>query len=338
METLRTGRFKKTVSFIALFLILAMVLGSLAGALTGCGASKSGEDNATVRVAALKGPTTIGLVQLMDKAAKGEAKGDYEFTMYTQGSDVMAAMAAGETDIGLVPSNVACVMNKKVEGGVTVIDINTLGVLNCVTGSGDIATVADLSGRTVYMTGQGATPEYTMRYLLDKNGVTDCNIEFKSEPTEVAALLAENSDAAGILPQPFATAALLQNEAFSIAFSLDDEWAKVNDSCDIITGVTVVSNKFLEAHKDAVDTFLSEHKDSVDLALSDVDATAKLVVEQGIIAKEPLAKKAIPNCNIVCITGSKMKETLGGYLQVIFDMDPKTLGGSLPEDGFYYEK
>lgn len=338
METLRKGRFKKTVSFIALFLILAMILGSLAGALTGCGANETGASKATVRVAALKGPTTIGLVHLMDKASKGEAKGNYEFTMYTQGSDVMAAMAAGETDIGLVPSNVACVMNKKVEGGVTVIDINTLGVLNCVTGNAEVTTVADLSGKTLYMTGQGATPEYTMRYLLDMNGVTDCNIEFKSEPTEVVALLSENHNAVGILPQPFATAALLQDKAFNIAFFLDDEWAKVNDSCDIITGVTVVSNKFLESNKEAVDTFLSEHKDSVELALSDVDTTAKLVVEQGIIAKEPLAQKAIPNCNIVCITGREMKESLGGYLQVIFDMDPKTLGGSLPEDGFYYEK
>ncbi|MBE5827175.1 MAG: ABC transporter substrate-binding protein [Butyrivibrio sp.] len=338
METLRTGRFKKTVSFIALFLILAMVLGSLAGALTGCGAQSGSGQKTKVRIAALKGPTTIGLVHLIDKAERGEAKGDYEFTMYTQGSDVMAAMAAGETDIGLVPSNVACVMNKKVEGGVTVIDINTLGVLNCVTGNAEIASIADLSGKTVYMTGQGATPEYTMRYLLDMNGVTDCNIEFKSEPTEVVALLSENYDAVGILPQPFATAALLQDRAFNIAFSLDDEWAKVNDSCNIITGVTVVSNKFLENNKDAVDTFLSEHKDSVDLALSNVDDTARLVVEQGIIAKEPLAKKAIPNCNIVCITGKEMRESLGGYLQVIFDMDPKTLGGSLPEDGFYYEK
>ena len=333
---MRTGKSKRAVSIIALLLILAMVLGSLAGALTGCG--MQAKESAKVRVAALKGPTTIGLVHLMDKAQEGTAKGNYEFTMYTQGSDIMAAMAAGDIDIGLVPSNVACVMNKKVEGGVTAIDINTLGVLNCVTGDPSIKTVADLSGKTVYMTGQGATPEYTMRYLLDMNGVTDCNIEFKSEPVEAVAMATENHNAAAILPQPFATASTLSDTDLSIAFSLDDEWAKVNDSCNIITSVTVVSNKFLSNNKAAVDTFIEEHKESAALALSDVDATAKLVVEQGIIAKEPLAKKAIPYCNIVCITGKEMKSSLEGYLQVMFDMDPKILGGSLPEADFYYER
>ena len=333
---MRTGKTKRAVSIIALFLILAMVLGSLAGALTGCGMQT--KESAKVRVAALKGPTTIGLVHLMDKAEEGTAEGNYEFTMYTQGSDIMAAMAAGDIDIGLVPSNVACVMNKKVEGGVTAIDINTLGVLNCVTGDPSIQTVADLSGKTVYMTGQGATPEYTMRYLLDMNGVTDCNIEFKSEPVEAVAMVTENHNAAAILPQPFATASTLSDTQLFIAFSLDDEWAKVNDSCNIITSVTVVSNKFLGENKAAVDTFIKEHGESVELALSDIDDTARLVVEQGIIAKEPLAKKAIPYCNIVCITGKEMKASLEGYLQVMFEMDPKILGGSLPEADFYYEQ
>ena len=336
---MRSQKFKRTASIIALVLILAMVLGTLASALTGCGAvDKAVAGNTKIRIAALKGPTTIGLVHLIDDAENGNAKGNYEFTMYTQGSDIMAAMVAGEVDIGLVPSNVACVMNKKVDGGVSVIDINTLGVLNCVTGDASVHTIADLAGKTIYMTGQGATPEYTMRYLLDKNGVTDCNIEFKSEPVEAVAMLMENRDSAAILPQPFATAAALSDKDVSIAFSLDDEWSKVNSSCNIITGVTVVSNKFLAGNKDAVDLFIEEHKDSARRALSDVDTTAGLVVEQGIMAKEPLAKKAIPECNIVCITGAEMKSSLEGYLQVMFDMDPKTLGGSLPEADFYYEQ
>ena len=336
---MRVGKFKRVVSIIALVLILAMVLGSVAGALTGCGANEQSKaDNATVRVAALKGPTTIGLVHLIDEASQEKSEGSYEFTMYTQGSDIMAAMVAGSIDIGLVPSNVACVMNKKVEGGVTAIDINTLGVLNCVTADASIQTAADLSGKTLYMTGQGATPEYTMKHLLEMNGVTDCNIEFKSEPVEAVAMVTENHNAAAILPQPFATAATLTDTALSIAFSLDDEWAKINEDCNIVTSVTVVSNSFLAEHKDAVDLFLKEHAKSVELALSDVDVTAKLVVEQEIIAKEPLAKKAIPSCNIVCITGKEMKKTLEGYLKIMFDMDPKILGGSLPEADFYYEQ
>ncbi len=391
-------KIKKIVSFIALFLIFAMVVGTIASALTGCGAAqeesssetetiseevktdpqpetKEPEDNAdpqsetkepeekddslvessaeksneevsqqdqeanddvTIRVAALKGPTTIGLVNLIDDVNKNETDLNCEFEMYTAGSDIMAAMVAGTVDIGLVPSNVACVMNTKVEGGVSVIDINTLGVLYCVTTGDKVKSVADLAGKTLYATGQGATPEYTIKYLLDGNGVTDCTLEFKSEPTEIVSILSEDPEAVAVLPQPFVTAALAQNENLAIAFSLDDEWEAINSDCKIVTGVTVAANKFIEEHKSAVDAFIEAHEKSAKEAVTDVDATAALVVEQGIIAKEPLAKMAIPNCNIVCLKGADIQNTLKGYLEVLFEQDPKSVGGSLPGDEFYY--
>lgn len=332
---MQTTKSKRVLSIIALVLILAIILGTVASALVGCGAAEK-KDDATIRIGAMKGATTIGLVNLVDKINKGEADGNYTFEMYTAGSDVMAAMVAGEVDIALVPANVACVMNTKVEGGVSVIDINTLGVLNCISAGDEIKSVSDLSGKTVYATGQGAVPEYTIRYLLEANGVTDCNLEFKSEPTEIVSIFAENADAVAILPQPFVTAALAQNEALKISFDLNDEWAWVNSDCKIVTGVTVATNSFIKEHKGLVEAFLSAHKESAGKVLSDIDTTAALVVEQGIIAKEPLAKKAIPNCNITCITGKEMKEALEGYLKVLFEQDPKSVGGSLPGDEFYY--
>ena len=332
---MQTTKSKRVLSIIALVLILAIILGTVASALMGCGAVEK-KDDTTIRIGAMKGATTIGLVNLVDKINKGEADGNYTFEMYTAGSDVMAAMVAGEVDIALVPANVACVMNTKVEGGVSVIDINTLGVLNCISAGDEIKSVSDLSGKTVYATGQGTVPEYTIRYLLETNGVTDCNLEFKSEPTEIVSIFAENADAVAILPQPFVTAALAQNEALKISFDLNDEWAWVNSDCKIVTGVTVATNSFIKEHKGLVEAFLSAHKESAGKVLSDIDTTAALVVEQGIIAKEPLAKKAIPNCNITCITGKEMKEALEGYLKVLFEQDPKSVGGSLPGDEFYY--
>ncbi len=331
-----SGKTKRAVSIIALILIFVMLLGSVAGALTGCGASTGGKDDVSIRIAGLKGPTTIGLVNFFNDVASESSSINYSFEMFTAGSDIMAAMAAGQADIGLVPSNVACVMNNKVEGGVSVIDINTLGVLSCVTADDSIKEISDLAGRTVYLTGQGATPEYTLRYLLEQAGITDCNLEFKSEPTEIVSIFGESADAVAVLPQPFVTAALAQNENLRISFTLDDEWAKVNTDSKIVTGVTVVTNSFLKEHKDAVDAFIEAHRQSTKKALSDVDTTAALVVEQGIIAKEPLAKKAIPSCNIVCLTGDEIKSTLEGYLQVLYDQDPKSVGGKLPGDDFYY--
>ena len=293
-------------------------------------------DGTEIRVGSLKGPTTMGLVNLMKDSENSEAEGNYTFTMETQPDTLMAEMVSGDLDIALVPANMAAVLYNKTEGGVSVIDVNTLGVLYCITADTDIKSVADLSGKTVITTGQGATPEYALNYLLEKNNVTDCNVEFKSEATEIASALSEDPTQIAILPQPFATATMLQNDKLSIAFSLTDEWDKVSDDSVFMTGVTVVSNSFLADHEDAVDMFLKEHSESADKAVSDVDTTAALTAEYGIIEKEAVAAKALPYCNIVCIKGDEMKTDVSGYLQTLFDQNPKSVGGTLPGDDFYY--
>ena len=307
-------------------------LGILAS--TGC-ANKI--DTTAIRVGSLKGPTTIGIVNLMDKASKGETDGKYEFTMSAAADEIAAKVVSGDLDIALVPSNLAAVLYNKVEGGVTAIDINTMGVLYCVTGDTSISSIKDLSDKTIVMTGQGTTPEYSVRYLLEQNGVTGFEIDFKSEPTEVAALLADDPSRIAILPQPFVTVACAQNEAVATVFSLEDEWQSVTDGLGIVTGVTIVRNDFLKEHGDAVKTFIKEHGESVQAANSDIDTTAALVVANEIVGAEPVAKKAIPNCNIVCLTGDKLESNLSAYLEVLYTADPKSVGGQLPGEDFYFK-
>ena len=286
-----------------------------------------------VRVASLKGPTTMGIVALRDKAEKGETFDSYTFDMQTDASAVAAQVVAGEADIALVPANLAAVLYKRTEGGVAVVDINTLGVLYCVTGDESITSVKDLAGKTVVLTGQGTTPEYSLRYLLEKNGVTDCELEFKSEATEVAAVLAADPTKIAVLPQPFATVAQVQNTELHEAFSLSDEWDAVSDGSRMVTGVTIVRKAFLEEHPEAVARFLEEHAASA--AAENADKAA-LIVKYGIIEKEPVANKALPKCGIVCISGDEMKAALSGYLGVLYAADPTSVGGALPADDFYY--
>jgi NitT/TauT family transport system substrate-binding protein len=273
----------------------------------------------------------------MDKASKGTSEGKYEFAMSAAPDEITAKIVSGDLDIALVPANLASVLYNKTEGNVTAIDINTLGVLYCVTGDASITSIKDLSGRKVITTGQGATPEYSLRYLLDQNGITDCEIEFKSESAEVAAVLSEDPSQIAVLPQPFVTVACAQNEAIAVAFSLEDEWQSVTGGLGMVTGVTVVRNDFLKAHPEAVKTFIKEHGESVNAANSDLDTTASLVVANEIIGKEPLAKKAIPFCNVVCMTGDSVKNNLAPYLEVLYNSDPKSVGGKLPGDEFYYK-
>ena len=316
--------------------IIAAVLTAVlsVGMMAGCAKKK---DDTVVRVGSLKGPTTIGIVNLMDKASNGQSEGRYDFTMSAAPDEITAKIVSGDLDIALVPANLASVLYNKTSGGVTAIDINTLGVLYCVTGDTSITSITDLSGRKVITTGQGATPEYSLRYLLEQNGITDCEIEFRSESTEVAAVLAEDPSQIAVLPQPFVTVACAQNEAISPAFSLEVEWQTVTGGLGMVTGVTIVRNDFLKAHPEAVKTFIKEHGESVVAANSDLDKTASLVVAAEIIGKEPLAKKAIPLCNVVCMTGDSVKANLAPYLEVLYNSDPKSVGGNLPGDEFYYK-
>lgn len=291
---------------------------------------------AKIRVGSLKGPTTMGIVRLMKRAENGETTDEYEFTMAAAADEIAAKLVSGDLDVALIPANLACVLYNKTEGKICVIDINTLGVLYLVTTDDSIHGVEDLAGKTVVTTGQGTTPEYALRTLLDRSGITDCTLEFKSEATEVAALLKDGSAQIAVLPQPFVTAAMMQNEELHAAFSLSEEWDRLSDDSRMVTGVTVVRTEFLAEHEDAVERFIAEHADSAQQTGEDVEGTAQLVAEYGIIEKAPVAAKAIPNCNIVCITGDEMKDALSGYLATLYEQNPQSVGGALPESDFYY--
>lgn len=346
---------------------LLMVLALSAAAITGCsnnaaksasgaavsetanmaeetGSSKAAKEpdqsEYLLRIGSLKGPTSMGLVKLMDESKKGESAGTYEFTMVTAADELLGKMINGDLDIALVPANMAGILFNKTNHGIRVIDINTLGVLYVVTADDSIKGIRDLKGKTVYLTGKGTTPDYTLQYLLQANQMysDDVTLEYKSEASEVASILSEQPDAIGLLPQPFATVAIVQNEKLKPAFNLTDEWDLVSEGGNgsLVTGVTICRSDLLEEQEDAVKTFLDEHKASAAFANDHTAEAAQLVAEAGIIEKAQIAEKALPYCSITYVDGSEMQTMLNGYLTVLHNMDPKTVGGEMPVEEFYY--
>ena len=299
-------------------------------------------DGTVIRVGGLKGPTTMGLVKLMDDAENGKAQNDYEFTMVTAADELTALVAGNKVDIALLPANVAGVLYNKTKGGSSVIDVNTLGVLYLVSSDTSVTSIDQLKGKTVYLTGKGTTPEYSLRYLMSAAELTedDVTLEFKSEPAEVASVLAEDPSRIGLLPQPFVTSALAQNESLSVILDLTKAWDEAQEQAEtrsrMITGVTIVNNDFLAAHGDLVDTFLSEHEASIRFTSEDPDTASMLIEAAGIVPKAAVAKKALPGCNIAFLSGGEMKTALSGYLKALFDQNPASTGGALPDDAFYY--
>ena len=257
-----------------------------------------------LRIAGLKGPTTMGLVNLLAMEKNGTASQNYDLQLYGAADEVVPKLIKGEVDIAAIPANLAATLYQKTSGGIQVMAVNTLGVLYVVEKGDTVHRFADLKGRTILSTGKGTTPEYVLRYLLTANGLDpdkDVDIQYYSEATEVTAQMASTQDAIAVLPQPYVTAAGLKDDTLRVALDLTAEWDKVADT-QLITGVTVVRKAYAKEHPDVVAAFLADYAQSVNAANTDLDGTAALCEEQGVVAKAAIAKKALPNCNIVCLT------------------------------------
>ena len=305
--------------------------------LLACGAFAAKTESG-VRIAGLKGPTTMGLVNLLDMERSGKASQHYDLQLYGAADEIVPKLIKGELDMAAIPANLAATLYQKTNGGIQVMAVNTLGVLYVVEKGDSIHCFADLKGRTILSTGKGTTPEYVLRYLLTANGIDpdkDVDIQYYSEATEVTAQMASTQDAIAVLPQPYVTAAGLKDDTLRVALDLTAEWDKVADT-QLITGVTVVRKAYAEEHPDVVAAFLADYAQSVNAANTDLDGTAALCEEQGVVAKAAIAKKALPNCNIVCLTGEELKADVSGYLQVLYDADPAAVGGTLPGEDFYW--
>ena len=310
--------------------ILLAVLGASL-ILTGC--SKEEPEDTAVRIGSLKGPTSMGLVELMDQAEKGEAGADYEFTMAAAADEINAAFLKGDLDIVLIPANVASVLYNKTGGQAVVLDINTLGVLYLLESGETVQSAADLKGRMIYLPGKGTTPDYALQYILAQNGLgmEDVDLQYKSEAAEVISALQEEPEALGLLPQPAVTTACMQNEGLRIALDLTEEWDKVSAEGSLVTGVTLVRREFLEQHEALVQEFLSAKSTN-----ENIEEAAEMVAALEIVPKAPIAVQAIPGCNITCMTGTDMQTALSGYLTVLAEQNPEAVGGALPAEDFYY--
>lgn len=320
-------------------ILLTMAIG--ATTLAGCGSKEAAHMNVT----ALKGPTAMGMVQLMSDADAGEYGEDtYTFTIAASVDEVTPALVQGETDIAAVPANVASVLYNNTDGGVQVLAINTLGVLYIVENGDSVSSVADLAGRTIYASGKGATPEYALNYILRENGIdpeTDVTIEWKSEHTEcLAALLAEDG-AIAMLPQPFVTSALTKADSLRVALDLTEEWDALQADAEtpsaLLTGVLVGRTEYVEKHPNEVSDFLERYEASVAYVNENVSDAAQLVGSYDIV-DAAIAEQAIPECNITYIDGEEMREKLSGYLTVLYGQNESAVGGALPGEDFYYTK
>lgn len=302
------------------------------------------EESVNVLVAALKGPTAMGMVKLMSDSDAAAESGEetigntYEFTLAASADEVSPKLMQGELDIACVPANLASVLYNRTEGGIVTLAVNTLGVLYIVENGNAVASMADLAGKTIVASGKGSTPEYALRYLLTENGIdpdTGVTIDWKSEHSECVASLASGAATIAMLPQPFVTVAQTQLPDLRVALDLTEEWDALDNGSALLTGVVVARADFVKEHPAAVSDFLEQYSASVDWVNANTADAAELIGGYDIV-DAAVAEKALPYCNIVCVTGTEMMDMLSGYLSVLWEQDAESVGGGMPNDDFYY--
>jgi NitT/TauT family transport system substrate-binding protein len=324
-------------------IIAAMLAAIILLSLAGCGKPAADAAKTPVNIATLKGPTGIGMVNLMEESDKKTTANDYTFTLEAAPTDIVPLISTGAADIAACPLNVAATLYNKTNGGVQILAINTLGVLYILEQGDTIKSVADLKGKTIYSSGQGSTPEYILNFVLTSNGLDpkkDVTVEYKADHSELAALAASGSVQICLLPEPFVTTVLSKNDKLRNALDMTVEWAKASakegvDST-LAMGCIIVRKDFAQKNPDAVKSFMAEYKASVNFVQNNVSAAAELVAKREIIASADLAKKAIPTCSIVFIDGAQMNLIAKQNLDVLFIANPASIGGAQPSDDFYY--
>lgn len=331
---------KKLLCLLMCVCLLSAFVGcvSKGGTSSDSGTSSAALVSGNVSVYGIKGPSGVGLASLMNKLKNGETKNTYSFQLISSPEDMVSKVVTGEADIAAVPSNMAATLYKKTNGGIKMLAVSTLGVLSILENGTEISSVADLKGKTVYTTGQGSNPEYILRYILKNNGIDpdkDVTIEFKSTNDEIVALMAAGTAKIAMLAEPIATTVITKFPNIRNAVDMTLEWGKISSDSALMMGGIIVRKEFLENNPDAVKIFMQEYEESI-AATSDIETTSALCAEFEIIPSAAIAKKAIPNCNIVFVSGESMKEQITGYFQVLFDSNPASIGGVMPSEDFYY--
>ncbi len=351
---------KKTKRFLAMLMAAAMLAVSAVGCTPAQSSSEqssntvseassaasevsSTAEKTTIRVAGLKGPTGFAMVKLMEEADAKTTANNYEITLAGAADEITGKLLNGELDVAALPTNLAATLYNKSKGNIQILALNTLGVLYVLTKGTEITSVEDLKGKTVYSTGQGSLPEYALNYVLTQNGIDpakDVSIEYLSEHSELATkMMSSDEPIIAVLPQPFVTQVMMKDDKVKIALDLTEEWDKAVDGKSVLSmGCLVVRKDFAEKNKDAVNGFLEEYKASVDFTNNNPADAAKLIEQYQIVASAAIAEKAIPNCHIVYVDGEELKSKTKDLFQVLFDANPKSIGGSLPNDDFYYQK
>lgn len=322
---------KRKIGIIGMMLVFVISILFVAG----CSGEKvSSGESTKIKIAVLKGPTGMGMAKLM------EDKDNYDITVYDSSDEIVSKIVNGQLDAAAVPSNLASVLYNKTKGQIQLVGINTLGILYIVENGNTVKDIKDLKGKTIYSSGKGSVPEFALNYILKQNGLTageDVMVDYKMNHSDLAAAVASKKINLAVLPEPFVTTAKMKDSELQVPIDLTKEWDKVSKGKGkLIMGTFIFRKAFIDDRSKDADAFLKKYKESVSFVNNNKVEASKLIEKYGIIPKAKVAEEAIPKCNIVFISAKEGKEDLQKFYEVLNENDPKSIGGKIPDENFYY--
>lgn len=309
---------KYKIIFITFAILLSLVL-------TSC----NKDENSKPNIATLKGPTGMGMVKLMQDPS-------YDIALFENPDELVGKILNKEIDIACVPSNLASILYQKSNKNIQLIAVNTLGVISIVENGNSIKTFEDLNNKTLISTQKGSLPELILNHLCKKNNNININIQNQSNHSDVLTLLASSKANLGVLPEPFVTTLLSKNPNFHIAIDLNKEWIE-KENHPLMMGSIIVNKEFAAKNPKILEKFILDYKNSVEFVNKKPELASKWIEKFKILPNANIAKKAIKPSNIVFITSNDAKDDLNYLYKVLYDLNPKTIGGSLPDEDFYYK-
>lgn len=292
-----------------------------------------------VTIAGLKGPTSIGMIKMIDEKALNSDKYNVSYVAEGAPDALTGKIINGEVQISSVPINLASVLYNKTEGKVQLMAVNTIGNLYIV-GTDDIKSIDDLDGKTLGMSAKGSTPDFAMNYLLNNNGLGDkVELDYAMDHATMAqSVIAEDTKAA-LLPQPFVTQTMIKNSNVKILVDLNEAWkSATNNLSQLYTGAVIINKEFADNNKEFVEEFLKQYEASVTWVLENPKDASVLVEKNEIMPSAAIVEKAIPYCGIVYEPAADIKNGLNEFYKILFDSNPASVGGKLPDEEFYFTK
>lgn len=330
---------KRSLVVTMLILSFLTLILNAEGAREGSEATAALAEPLQLTVAGLKGPSSIGMLRMIESEPVFGEDVETEYQIVDEPQLMIARIMSGEADIAAVPINLAAVLYNKGApyrlGAVT-----GDGLLHIVSSREDIGSVEDLKGKRIYCIAQGSTPEFVLRYVLEKSGIdpdTEVELDFSFDHVAIAPQLIAGKVDLAVLPEPFVSIVASKNPAVQPVIDLQQVWAELSGTGDTypITA-TLVRNSLYREHPEALKAFFAAYRESIDWANAN-PAEAGGLAGKYMEMPAPIIAKAMPRLNLRYQSPREARSRVEELYQVFHGFAPASVGGTIPGDEFYGE-